>query len=124
MISLEEMEIMLEEITEEFPPEIFNKLNGGIILLPETKKNTKVTQGHLLILGEYYSGGNMGRYIAIYYGSFVRIYGHLSNELFRRELIKTLKHEFTHHMESLAGEKDLVKKDAEFLAKFLKRKNQ
>lgn len=124
MISLEEMEIMLDEITEEFPPEIFNKLNGGIILLPETKKNTKVAQGSLLILGEYYSGGNMGRYIAIYYGSFVRIFGHLNRELFRRELIKTLKHEFTHHMESLAGEKDLAKKDAEFLAKFLKRKNQ
>ncbi|MBN2557821.1 MAG: hypothetical protein JXB33_03590, partial [Clostridia bacterium] len=98
MMSLEEMEVMLDEIAEGFPPEIFNKLNGGIILLPEAKKNTRVAHGNLYILGEYYSGGNMGRYIAIYYGSFVRIYGHLNKERFRQELIKTLKHEFTHHM--------------------------
>jgi len=123
MISLEEMEIMLDEITLEFPRDIFVKLNGGVVLLPQTKRNMKIKSGNMLILGEYHSGGNMGRYIAIYYGSFQRVFGHLGEELLKKQLIKTLKHEFTHHLESLAGERDLEIKDAEYLAKYLNRKN-
>ncbi len=124
MISLEEMEIMLEEITLAFPREIFVKLNGGVVLLPETKRNMKIKSGNMLILGEYHSGGNMGRYIAIYYGSFCRVFGHLREELFKKQLIKTLKHEFTHHLESLAGERDLEKEDAKYIAKYLNRKKK
>ena len=123
MIDLEEMQIMLDEITNEFPRELFIKLNGGILLLPEEKRNTKVKGGNLYILGEYYSGGNMGRYIAIYYGSFKRIYGHVSTKFLKRMLTDTLKHEFTHHLESLAGEKDLIIKDEQFIKDYLNRKS-
>ncbi len=123
MISLEEMQIMLDEIANEFPQELFVKLNGGIILLPQEKRNTRIERSSLFILGEYYGGGNMGRYIAIYYGSFKRVFGHLSTEHFKTQLTKTLKHEFTHHLESLAGEKDLEIKDAKFIRDYLKRRN-
>jgi len=123
MISLEDMQIMLNEIANEFPRELFLKLNGGILLLPKEKRNTKVKGGNLYVLGEYYSGGNMGRYIAIYYGSFKRVYGHVSTEFLRKTLTDTLKHEFTHHLESLAGEKDLIIKDEQFIKDYLNRKN-
>ncbi len=124
MISLEEMEQLLDEIALDFPREIFSKLNGGIFLLPEAKRNKKIENGRMFILGEYHCGGSMGRYIAIYYGSFCRAFGHLNRELFKKQLEKTLKHEFTHHLESLAGERDLEIKDAEYIARYLNRKNK
>ncbi len=117
MISIEEMEDMLDEIATEFPPDLFRELNGGINLLPEAKRN--MIGRDLYILGEYHSGGNMGRFIAIYYGSFSIVYGYLTKEQLKKELIKTLKHEFVHHVESLAGEKDLEKKDAQYLQNYL-----
>ena len=75
---------------------------------------------NLYILGTYHRGGNLGRYISIYYGSFEKIYGYLSKEQLSERLTHTLKHEFLHHLESLAGEKGLEIKDAEFLTNYLK----
>ncbi len=119
MVSLFEMEVMLDEIAKEFPQELYKELNGGIILLPETKRSPKANKNDLYILGEYNSGGNMGRYIIIYYGSFSQVYGHLSKEMLKKELIHTLKHEFTHHLESLAGERDLEIQDDQDMADYL-----
>ena len=119
MVTIAEMEKMLDEIASGFPKELFNELNGGIILLPETKSNP--AGKNLYILGQYHRGGNMGRYISIYYGSFEKVYGHLDKERLHEHLTRTLKHEFTHHLESLAGEKGLEIKDAEFLADYLRK---
>lgn len=121
MIPLEDMEAMLEEISAEFPEQLFDGLNGGIILLPEAKLNPYSRNNDLFVLGEYHSGGNLGRYITIYYGSFMHVYGRLGVMQLRSQLVHTLKHEFTHHLESLAGEKGLEIKDARFLADYLKR---
>ena len=124
MMQIEEMEEMLDEIALEFPQEIYKELNGGIILLPEAKLDTKAKNNDLYVLGEYNSGGSMGRYIIIYYGSFAHVYSHLSKERLKEQLIHTLKHEFTHHLESLAGERDLEIQDAQDMAKYLKRKDR
>ncbi len=124
MISIDEMEIMLDEIAVELPEEIYRELNGGIVLLPEEKLNPMSRGNDLYILGEYYRGGSMGRYIAIYYGSFSRVYGYLGKEALRQQLEHTLKHEFIHHVESLAGERGLEIKDAQFMADYLKRKDR
>jgi hypothetical protein len=124
MISLEEMEIMLDEIAVGFPQELFRELNGGIILLPEVKLNTAGHKNDLYILGEYHRGGSMGRYITIYYGSFSCVYGHLGKEALKEQLRNTLKHEFTHHVESMAGERGLEIKDARFMEDYLKRKGR
>ncbi len=121
MVTIEETEEMLNEIAKEIPPELFNELNGGIVLLTEAKLHEKHRRNDLYILGEYHSGRTMGRYIAIYYGSFKRIHGHMGKERFKEKLRKTLKHEFLHHIESLAGEKGLRIKDAEYLRKYLGR---
>lgn len=124
MITLEEMEQLLDEIASDFPQEIFSNLNGGISLLPEAKRNVKIEDGNMFILGEYHCGGNMGSYIAIYYGSFCRAFGHLPRDLFKKQLEKTLKHEFTHHLETQAGERDLVIKDEKYMSDYLKRQNR
>jgi len=120
MVTIDEAEQMLDEIATELPQEFYEELNGGIILLPDVKINPVSRPGdELYILGEYHLGGGLGRYISIYFGSFERIYGHLSREEFKKELEYTLKHEFTHHLECLAGERDLEKEDDEYLYDYL-----
>jgi len=121
MVTIDEAEVMLGEISEELPPEFYEKLNGGILLLPEAKMHPASTANHLYILGEYHRNWDMGRYIAIYFGSFERLYGHLPPEQFREKLRKTLFHEFTHHIESLAGERGLEIKDEERMRKYRRR---
>jgi len=120
MVSLQEMEIMLKDIAAEFPEQLFEELNGGILLLPDTKMNPAGIDNDLFILGEYHRGGNMGRYISIYYGSFMKVYGRLGKEALLQKLVHTLKHEFTHHLESLAGGRDLEIEDARYLKNYLR----
>jgi len=118
MISIERMHELLEQIAESFPEQFYEELNGGISLLPETKHSPYARAGDLYILGEYHRDA-MGRYIYIYYGSFLRAHGHLPEAEFYEELRKTVAHEFTHHLEDLAGERDLEIQDAEELAEYL-----
>ncbi len=123
MVSIDEMQAMLDDVAQAFPEEFFTRLNGGIILMPQAKRDRRKGAEGLYILGEYHSGGNLGRYIAIYYGSFERVYGHLSKERLAEQLDGTLKHEFTHHLESLSGERGLEIEDERFLADYLKRQS-
>jgi len=121
MISIEEMEAMLDEIAAEIPREFYRELNGGIILLPEEKPHPQSRNGDLYTLGEYHLDGGMGRFIAIYYGSFSRVYGDLPKGRLKAQLKKTLRHEFRHHLESLAGERDLEIEDEQNIAEYIDR---
>ena len=121
MVSLNEMEAMLEEILARFPQDLFKDLNGGIILLPEKKLNAHSRNNDLYVMAEYSCGGNMGRYITVYYASFMRVYGHFTDEELKKQLESTLKHEFIHHLESLGGERSLEIKDEIFLSDYLDR---
>ncbi|WP_246208630.1 metallopeptidase family protein [Anaerotalea alkaliphila] len=112
---------MLDEIAEGFPGELYKELNGGILLLPEEKLSDVSRKRDLYTMGEYHSGGSMGRYIIIYYGSFMQVYGHLEKKALKKKLEHTLKHEFTHHLESLAGERDLEIEDAVYIENYLRR---
>ena len=124
MIEYDEVGRMLDEIAAELPQEFYKELNGGVILLPEAKLDKRSRNRDLYIMGEYHSGGGMGRYITIYYGSFERLYKHLEKEALKEQLAHTLKHEFTHHLESLAGERGLEIKDAQFMEDYLNRKGR
>ena len=115
--NIDEVHDMLEQIIEEIPEEFLKKLNEGVVLLAGPKTHPESKNDELLVLGEY-STSVTGRNIKIYYGSFKRAYRGISKEALYRELKDTLLHEFTHHLESLAGERGLEIKDAIQLKKY------
>ena len=121
MIHIDRAHEMLEQIAAEFPEAFFEDLNGGISLLPEVKMSPYAQRGDLYILGEYHRNA-MGRYITIYFGSFQRVHGHLQDEDFYQELRSTVRHEFTHHLESLAGERGLEIQDEDDLMDYFRRR--
>ena len=121
MIAIAEMESMLDELAAELPGELYKELNGGIILLSEAKLHRDSVDHDLYVLGEYHHHSDIGRYIAIYYGSFIKAHGHLPADKMKEKLRHTLHHEFTHHLESLAGERDLEIEDERSIARYLKR---
>ena len=123
MASIEEVQIILDEIAEELPPEIYKDLNGGIILLPQVKYHKKSVDNDLYVMGEYRNERILGRYIIVYYGSVERLYGNLSRNRLKNKLRSVVKHEFLHHLESLAGEKHLEIEDERKLSEYLKKKD-
>ncbi|AOY78273.1 hypothetical protein CLFO_02460 [Clostridium formicaceticum] len=119
--SIDEVHDMLDEIAEEIPKDFFRELNQGILLLPQHKIHPESrARDKLYIMGEYHKNIT-GRQIIIYYGSFKRFYQEISKERLYQKLKDTLLHEFTHHLESLAGEKGLEIKDARDLYKYKNR---
>lgn len=123
MASIEEVQIILDEIAEELPPEIYKDLNGGIILLPQVKFHKKSVDNDLYVMGEYRNERILGRYIIVYYGSVERLYGNLTRNRLKNKLRSVVKHEFLHHLESLAGEKHLEIEDERKLSEYLKKKD-
>ena len=126
MITFDEVGAILDEIAVELPKEFYRDLNGGVNLVDDTRIHPESGGARdLYIVGQYhYEPMGLGRYIAIYYGSFVSLYGDLPLSAQKDELRKVLIHEFTHHLESLAGERDLEIKDAVELAKYRRRFRQ
>jgi len=124
MIPIEEVEIILDEIAEEFPKEFYKDLNGGIILLPEKKMHKRSMDDDLYILGEYHYDRNLGRFISVYYGSVSQLYGNLSKNDLKVQLKTIIKHEFRHHLESMSGERDLEIEDEQHLAEYINGKKR
>lgn len=122
ILSFDKVGELLDEMAEEFPQVFFDDLNGGILLLPEAKPDPDFPPGELYIMGEY-CDDQMGKYINLYYGSFVALaqVEDWTEEDWDDELYTTLAHEFTHHIEGLAGAHGLDDKDAAFMAEFLAR---
>ena len=110
---------LLDQMAEDFPPEFYRDLNGGVCLLPEAKADPEFPEGEMYILGEY-CNDMMGRYINLYYGSFAALAEQegWTEEDWEEELWETFAHEFTHHVEGLAGERGLEIKDEAFLEKY------
>ena len=108
-------------LAEELPQEFYRELNGGILLLPESKRSPYGPD--LYIMGEY-CVSSIGRMIKIYHGSFEAMYGWMDEEQLTEELREVLRHEFTHHIESLAGEKGLEIRDEQEMREYLERKNR
>ena len=112
ILSFDQAGDLLDELAEEFPEEFYRQLNGGISLLPQVMPDPEGEREELYIMGEYCSD-MMGRYINLYYGSFAALAQRedWSQEDWEEELYTTLSHEFTHHMEGLAGERGLERRD-------------
>jgi hypothetical protein len=110
---------MLDEVAADLPEEVFRGLNGGVSLVPDTKRSDADPGGGLYTLGEY-RRDQMGRYIVLYFGSIRAVHGHDTREEMRENLRKLLAHELTHHLESLAGERDLEIEDEMDLDDYLR----
>lgn len=119
-LSYEEMGDILDKLAEELPQVFFEQLNLGIVLIEEVKYHREARDGDLLILGEYHRS-RLGRQIKIYYGSFKKLYSRASREDLIMHLRDTLRHEFTHHVEDLAGERSLEIEDEIKLANWRER---
>ena len=106
---------VLEEAAAEIPPELMRDLNGGIVILQQIKYHPGALARDLYVMGEYrVQIPGLGRYIALYYGSFERVFGAsapIKSARLRNEIRKTLIHELRHHIESLSGVKDLEYED-------------
>ena len=116
VLSFDEVGEILDELAEKIPQPFYQELNGGILLLPEAMPDPE-NGPDLYILGEYCED-EMGRYINIYYGSFAELYADEPRDVWVDELFTTLRHEFTHHVEALAGERSLDKKDEAYLLEY------
>lgn len=123
-MTFERADEILDEVIEEIPTEFYQGLSGGVNLSRFVKLSPYAMRNDLYILGQYHRGGGLGRFITIYYGSLDRLYRDKKDEVWKGKLREVLRHELMHHLESLAGEKDLEKKDREDMMSYLNRKNR
>jgi len=123
LFTIDEVNEMLDEIAAELPEGVFRDLNGGVCLVDETKRSNKDPAGGLYTLGEY-RRDQMGRYIVLYYGSLIAVQGTSTQKMMRKRLREVLTHELTHHLESLAGDRTLEKKDERDLDDYFTKKRR
>ena len=115
-MDLNRMGEILDVLAEEIPEEFYRDLSAGIVLTPEIK--TSPYGDDMTIMGEYVRG------IKIYGGSINSVYGWMSEEQMTEQLREVLRHEFTHHIESLAGERGLEIKDEIQIREYLESKSK
>ncbi len=122
MISFEEFEDIVLETADSFPEEFFRELNGGVMVRKRRRLHPAAVEHDLFILGEYHIDRYLGRFVVLYYGSFESCFGFCREEELRMHIRKVLLHEFRHHLESLAGERDLEMEDAVEISQYKYRK--
>lgn len=117
---------LLAEMVDELPPEFLRGLQG-VHAIEEAKPEEDYVD--VWRMGEYLDPGaesflgggeGLGRHVALYYGSFVRIAAGDPDFDWEGEMWETLTHELRHHVESLAGEDGLIQED-EFVAREFER---
>ena len=111
ILTIDQVNALLDGMAEALPPVLFEGLNGGVNLLEEEKPDPELPE--VYILGEY-CDGCLGLYINLYYGSFAALAEReeWDQAAWEAELRTTLSHELTHHMENLGGLHALEDKDA------------
>lgn len=113
ILSIDEVYDILDEVYNELPEQLFDGLNGGVLLLEDEVPDPDAGSD-VYIMGDY-CHDEMGRYINIYYGSFAALLFDEDREVWVDELRTTLRHELTHHVEGMAGERGLERWDEEEL---------
>ena len=119
ILTIDQVNDLLDSMAEEFPEALFRELNGGVNLIEEAKPDPEFPPGEMYILGEY-CNDCLGLYVNLYYGSFAALAKKedWDQETWEDELWTTLSHELTHHMENLSGLHALDDRDAEELAQW------
>ena len=119
ILTIDQVNALLDEIAEGFPAALFDGLNGGVNLLEEAVEDPEFPPGEMYILGEY-CDDLLGLYINLYYGSFAALAERedWTAEIWQDELRITLSHELTHHMEGRGGLHALDDRDAAELEEY------
>ncbi|MBO4368106.1 MAG: hypothetical protein J5859_05280 [Clostridia bacterium] len=102
MIDIEEYKMIISDLLDELPKEFFRELTGGVIVSEASVIPDYARQDDLFVMGKYQVSAGM-RQIILYKGSFDKAYPHADKTQAYEILRGTLRHEFRHHMESLAG---------------------
>ena len=119
VVGLDRFREMVSEEMDLLPQIFFKELSGGVIVEEYAKPHPMRKADDLYIMGEYRRSYSMGKGIVLYYGSFARNYGNYDEELMRTKIREVLRHEFRHHLEGMAGSRDLEIEDEVFLRKYL-----
>lgn len=122
MITYERFEEITYELAGLLPEVFFRNLDGGVMAREQVKLHPQAVADDLFILGEYHVTPHLGRFVVLYYGSFCAVFGAEDEEMIRREMWHVLRHEFLHHLESMAGERDLEISDAVQIAGYRRSK--
>ena len=119
VLSIDQVNDLLDEMAEQFPEALFDGLNGGVNLLEEAVPDPEFPEGEMYILGEYLDD-LLGNYTNLYYGSFAALAEREAwdRQTWEDELYTTLSHELTHHMESRGGLHALDDRDEAELEEF------
>ena len=110
ILTIDQCYDILDRLVEDYPPQLLDSLNGGILLLEDEVADPEAGED-VYIMGEY-CWDEMGQYINLYYGSFVAVLAEEDEDVWEEELRITLRHELTHHVEGMAGERSLEYKDS------------
>lgn len=105
---MDRLRALCDEAAEGIPEELLRELHGGIALTEQVKLHASSDpRKPLYVLGEYLNSYHTGRHIMLHGGSIDRVYGQLSDEELKKELDRIIRHELTHHIESLSGVRTL-----------------
>lgn len=118
-MNLEDFTALAHQLVDEVPARLTRDLNGGFLVMPETRRD-----GDFYIMGEYIEEGYLGCFIVFYYGSFAALFGDEDRDVWVEELRETVWHELRHHLESLAGVDDLAVEELEELMRYLEEKER
>ena len=95
---------LLTEIADELPDQVFQNLNLGVLVSEEVRMSPESKPNFPLYTLGLYTKNRMGRQIIIFYGSFLKVFGHLDEDGLKVKLQETLHHELLHHLENQGGE--------------------
>lgn len=120
MITYDAFDRIVQEEIALLPEYVHHDLTGGVLIDPGTYLHPARVADDLYIMGTYSTGGITGKAIILYYGSFMATMPNASEEALRLKIRETLRHEFLHHLETMAGEKSLVDEDVDRMIQYLK----
>ncbi len=122
-LEIDKIHEMLNEIVDSIDENLFEGLNGGVVLEEKIKFHEESINEDLIILGEYQRHGFIKR-IVIYYGSLIRRYSHYNDEQMYNRLEELVNHELRHHVEYKAKLRDLVDEDEIYLKNYKTKRNK
>ena len=114
MLRFEETDQILDEIAESIPETLLEGLNGGIVLMPDTRRSTNIPRPALHSEDIPYTQGDGQADRAVLW-LVCHALSPFSPEQLISELECVVRHELRHHIETRTGCDDLARVDAEVL---------